>query len=294
VLLSMTGYGDARRQDERVSVAVEVKSVNSRYLKVAVKSPDAFASFEIEIEKLVRTAITRGTASVTVRADAIGGRNQYRIDGSVLRDYLRQLNEAVESIPSAGKIEVGGLLALPDVVREVEGLGGDRDAHWRLIREALVESLESLRAFRATEGESMRRDLHVNCGIIANELQLVAKRAPQVVRDYRDRLLDRLRELLTETNVDVQGDDLIREVSIYADRCDINEEITRLRSHLEQFEAFLNDEASQGRKLEFLCQEMFREINTIGSKANNVGIAHNVVEMKSAIEKMREILQNVE
>lgn len=122
----------------------------------------------------------------------------------------------------------------------------------------------------------------------------MAGKASQVARDYRDRLLECVRDLLKETDVEVGASDLIREVSVFADRCDINEEVTRLRSHLEQFDAFLKENVSQGRKLEFLSQEMFREINTIGSKANNIEIAHSVVEMKAAIEKMREILQNVE
>ena len=122
----------------------------------------------------------------------------------------------------------------------------------------------------------------------------MGKTALEVVQQYRDKLLDRVRELLKGTSVVINEPDLIREVSVYADRCDINEEITRLRCHLEQFEAFLSDKVSQGRKLDFLIQEMFREVNTIGSKANNVTLARFVVEMKSAVEKIREVLQNVE
>jgi uncharacterized protein (TIGR00255 family) len=114
------------------------------------------------------------------------------------------------------------------------------------------------------------------------------------VRTYRDKLLERMRELLKGSNASINESDLIREVSLFADRCDINEEILRLRCHLEQYEAFLNDSASQGRKLDFLSQEMFREVNTIGSKANNVSLAKCVVEMKSAVERIREVLQNVE
>jgi uncharacterized protein (TIGR00255 family) len=290
----MTGYGDARRQNERLSVAVEVRSVNSRYLKIATKSPEALAPFENEIEKVVRAAITRGTVSVTIRADSVGVRNHYRIDREVLRDYWRQLNEAAEAIPLAAKVDLSSLLALPDVVTEEEAFRSDRTDDWPMIQNALESALESLHAFRVAEGSSMQRDLELNCHAITEQLESVANRASQVARDYRDRLLDRIRELLSGTDIQVGSSDLIREVSIFADRCDINEEITRLRSHLEQFDAFLKEEASQGRKLEFLSQEMFREINTIGSKANNVEIAHSVVEMKAAIEKMREILQNVE
>ena len=140
----------------------------------------------------------------------------------------------------------------------------------------------------------MLRDLRLNAGIISEQLMQVADLAPQVVASFRDRLLERVKELLATSDVSVDSSDLIREVSIFSERCDINEEITRLRSHLEQFETFLQGDSSQGRKLEFLSQEMFREVNTIGAKANNVAIAHSVVEMKSAVEKIREVLQNVE
>ncbi len=140
----------------------------------------------------------------------------------------------------------------------------------------------------------MEQDLRTNEGVIAEQLDRVEERAPQVVRDYRDQIKKRVEKLLDGTEAKIEDADLIREVSIFSERCDINEEITRLRSHLEQFDVFLNEKTSQGRKLEFLSQEMFRETNTIGSKANNVEIAHCVVEMKAAIEKMREILQNVE
>jgi uncharacterized protein (TIGR00255 family) len=140
----------------------------------------------------------------------------------------------------------------------------------------------------------MQADLHRQCGLISNQVDKVAQLAPTVVAEYRTKLLDRITRAVAESGVTISDSDVIREVAVYADRCDINEEITRLRCHLQQFDAFLNSDQSQGRKLEFLGQEMFREINTIGSKANNVAIAHSVVEMKAAIERVREVLQNVE
>ena len=140
----------------------------------------------------------------------------------------------------------------------------------------------------------MERELVENAKTIAVRLAAVTALAPQVVAEYRTKLLERVRQLLADSGVPVAEPDLIREVSIFSERSDINEEITRLRSHLEQFQTFIGEPASAGRKLDFLSQEMNREVNTIGSKANNVPIAHCVVEMKAAIEKMREILQNVE
>ncbi|MGH7202036.1 MAG: endoribonuclease YicC domain-containing protein, partial [Planctomycetaceae bacterium] len=162
------------------------------------------------------------------------------------------------------------------------------------IQGTLTEALLKLDAFRRAEGASMGQELRALCGVAAGQIEAIARRAPQVVIDYRDRLQERVRDLLSTLEASVGSADLIREVSIFAERCDITEELTRMRSHLGQFESFLDADASQGRKLDFLSQEMFREVNTIGAKANDVEIAHAVVEMKAAVEKIREILQNVE
>lgn len=290
----MTGFGDARSQNERLSVAVEVRAVNNRYLKVNTKTPDSYAAFDSEIEKLVRETISRGTVSVAVRVDRLGVEQQYLINRRVLEDYVRQLHQVSETLHLATPLDLSGLLQLPGVIADRDEETEAPETNWPLIQEALRAALVKFEQFRRTEGASMEQDLRTNARIIHDQLEQIASYAPQVVRDYRDRLLERVRELLEATDAAVGSSDLIREVSIYSERCDINEEITRLRSHLEQFEAFMNQSASQGRKLEFLSQEMFREVNTIGSKANHVPIAHCVVEMKAAIEKMREILQNVE
>ncbi|MCA9068396.1 MAG: YicC family protein [Planctomycetaceae bacterium] len=290
----MTGFGDARNQNERLSVGVEVRTVNNRYLKLMIRCPDAYAALEGEIEKVVRESISRGTFSATIRVDRVGVENQYQINRDVLQSYWRQLNQAAESLHAAVHPQLEKLLQLPGVISEETYSNSNPHDDWPLIKETLNVALAKLTDFRKTEGESMLRDLRLNAGIISDQLQQVIEIVPQVVANFRDRLLDRVRELLETTDVTVDSSDLIREVSIFSERCDINEEITRLRSHLEQFETFLQGESSQGRKLEFLSQEMFREINTIGAKANNVAIAHCVVEMKSAVEKIREVLQNVE
>jgi len=290
----MTGFGDARKQNERLSIAVEIRAVNNRYFKMTTKCPDVYAPLENKFEKLVRASIARGTVSLTLRFDRVGQRSQYRLDRDVLKDYWQQLHGLAELIHVAAPNHLGSFLELPGVVVEEDVSGGSVEQNWPTVREAIEEAVEKLQEFRRVEGQSMQDDLQVNCKNIAGELDQIDQMAPQVVSDYRERILARVRETLQESDVEVADTDLIREVSIFSDRCDINEEITRLRSHLQQFDVFLGNEVSTGRKLEFLSQEMFREINTIGSKANNVTIAHCVVEMKAAIEKMREVLQNVE
>jgi len=290
----MTGFGSGGHRNEQLSIAVEVRSVNNRYLKITTRSPDAYAVLEGEIEKVVRQVIARGTVSIAIRIDRMEAAAGYVVNEPVLSEYWRQLHAAAERIHLAAPTDLGKLLDLPGVISETSHTAEDVTTDWPSIRETLTEALGRLNDFRLAEGRSMEQDLKANCEVLSDQLEAIASRAPQVVADYRDRLLDRVSRLLEASEATVGHADLIREVSIFSERCDINEELTRLRSHLDQFQSFLEQDRSMGRKLDFLTQEMFREVNTIGSKANNVEIAHAVVEMKAAIEKMREILQNVE
>jgi uncharacterized protein (TIGR00255 family) len=294
VLLSMTGFGDARFQDDRLSASVEVRAVNNRYLKISTKCSEVYAALEGDIERIVREAISRGTVNVVVRVDRLSTAEEFALNQVALTTYWSQLQAAARKLGAPAPSEMGYLLSAPGVVADESQRSVDLQADGEIIRRLLKQALEKLHGFRTEEGRSMERELAENAKTIARRLVEVTALAPQVVADYRTKLLERVRQLLADSGVPVAEPDLIREVSIFSERSDINEEITRLRSHLEQFQAFISEPVSAGRKLDFLSQEMNREVNTIGSKANNVAIAHCVVEMKAAIEKMREILQNVE
>jgi len=289
----MTGFGDARRQEGGRAIAVEVRTVNNRFLKVSVRLPDVYGAFESDIEKLVRGSIARGTVNISIRLERLAEAGRYRLDDDMLARYAEQSQAAAarHGLPLQG---LGPLLTLPGVVVERGDRGEDASADWPSVEAAVSEAIRKLDAFRRAEGASMAEELRANIAAIETELHAIAEQAPVVVKEFRDKLRDRVAELLRGTEATVGDADLIREVSMFAERADINEEITRLRSHLGQFRAFLDDKQSQGRKLDFLTQELFREVNTIGSKANNVAIAHRVVEMKAAVEKIREILQNIE
>lgn len=293
MLLSMTGFGNASLQTEGVHVSSEIKSVNNRYLKISVRMPDSVARFEAEIEKLVRSRVARGSVQLSIRVRFTSGQSEYRIDQDLLRSFQRQLAE-ISGNSKGSSATLGELLSLPGVVSQTELPEEFVNSLWPAVEASLKESLDYFEDFRRREGESMRLDLEKQCEVIENEGRQVALLTPQVVTEYRDKILERVRRLIGDASVNIGENDVIREVALFADRCDINEEITRLRSHTEQFRRLLNGETSQGRKLEFIGQEMFREINTIGSKANHVTIALSVVEMKAAIERMREVLQNVE
>lgn len=290
MLLSMTGFGHSSLQTSLAHVSAELKSVNNRYLKLSLRLPDSLARFEADIERVIRSRIARGAVQGTIRVRFLSGQTDHQLDLQVLHSYQQQLGTVI----SAAEIPLAALLALPGVVIESEVDDAQLSALWPDLEHCLNETLDHFDDFRRREGQSMREDLSLQCDVIEQQLVSVIELSPTVVIDYRDKLLERVRRLMADLNVTLSETDIIREMAIFADRCDINEEITRLKSHIEQFRRMLAADSSQGRKLEFISQEMFREINTIGSKANSTTIAHCVVEMKAAIERIREVLQNLE
>ncbi|MDB4440027.1 YicC family protein [Planctomicrobium sp.] len=289
----MTGHGDASGENDRLTVSAEVRSVNNRHLKVNVRCPDAYLSLESNVEKLVRKKVARGTLSVSLRVRQLNEQRAAKIDQAAVRQYWTQLTDIADELGINPPSEVTPLLSLPGIIQEdFERKVNESD--WPLFEKIILEALRNFEEFRAEEGRSMLDELESLAGTVESSLEKVTQHAPAVVTDYRDRLINRVNDLLSDSAVKLESNDLIRETSVFADRCDITEEITRLRSHLQQYHTLLSSDEAAGRKLDFLGQEMFREVNTIGSKANNVNIAHLVVEMKAAIEKMREIIQNIE
>jgi uncharacterized protein (TIGR00255 family) len=216
----------------------------------------------------------------------------FRLNQTAVRSYLDQLRPMLQSSGDAALL--GHILALPGVVVDATLQGSDPMELWPQVSRVVEQALESLQTMRMQEGVAMRAELVENCAAIRRNLEKIAELAPRVVQSYRDRLHERVRSLLQELNVEVNHTDLIREVSIFAERSDIAEEIVRLRSHLDQFGEAIDGSEPSGRKLDFLTQEMFREANTIGSKASDVEISRYTVEVKGAIEKIREMTQNVE
>ncbi len=293
MLLSMTGFGEASRQNDSLAVAIEVRTINSRYFKLTVRSNEGYSSLEPQIDSQVRQHIKRGTVQVSLRVARKRPSDDFRINEAVIKGYRDQL-ESIRGRSNSEPIRLEALLQLPGVIDEnVRGLA-DVESDWPLVKETLEAAMANMAHMRAEEGRAMANDLAANCAAIAVQLDEIDRRAPDVATAYRARLAERLNKTLAEFDISLDVNALIREVSIYAERSDISEEIVRLRSHLEQFAAIMTLEESSGRKLEFLTQEMFRETNTIGSKANDVQIARHVIEIKAAIERMREMIQNVE
>jgi len=294
LLLSMTGFGEAHRKDAAMAVSAEVRTINSRYFKLVVRCGDGYTALEPLVEKIVRQHIKRGAVQVLLRIDRARGSDDYQLDSAVLGGYRRQLEELYKAWNLTQPVPVDALLSLPGAVIQDAAGGFDVERDWPLVAEALEEAIDKMSGMRIDEGRAMNEDLKANVTSLSAELDAIQARAPLVADSYRARLMERLTKTLAEFEVTLQPADLIRELSIYAERSDISEEIVRLRSHLEQFSATLDLPESSGRKLEFLTQEMFRETNTIGSKANDVQISRHVIEIKAATERIREMIQNVE
>ncbi|OHB68600.1 MAG: YicC family protein [Planctomycetes bacterium RBG_13_63_9] len=294
MLLSMTGFGEAHHQQDELDVVVEVRTINSRYLKVSVRAPEGYASLEPQIEAIVRRTIRRGTIQVNVRTDRLRSAEDFRINADVLDRYRLQLQSFCREWDLPQPVSLENLLLLPGVVDEEASGSVDATADWPPIRSALEAAMENLARMRTEEGKTMAADLKTNCRAAATSLENIRQRAPLVVDAYRGRLEERLKRTLAEYDVVLDPADLIKEISVFAERGDVSEEIVRMQSHLDQFDAIMDLPESSGKKLEFLAQEMFRETNTIGAKASDVEIAREVIEIKAAIERIREMVQNVE
>jgi uncharacterized protein (TIGR00255 family) len=290
----MTGHGEAHRRHNQVSIAVEVRTINSRYFKLSLRTIEPYTSLEPQIEAAVRDRIRRGTLQINLRIDREASAEDFSISDVVLGSYFEQLRTLNKSLKLTEPIRLDGLLMLPGVVVDRATQRRDVESDWPQVQAVLLEALDNLQKMRVDEGRAMESDLAASCQLIARELEHIIARAPLVAEAYRKRLADRLNKLLTEYELTISPSDIVREVGLFAERSDIAEEVVRLKSHLEQFDTIMKNEDACGRKLEFVTQEMFRETNTMGSKANDPEISRHVIEIKSAIERMREMIQNVE
>jgi uncharacterized protein (TIGR00255 family) len=290
----MTGFGNAHTERSDHSIAVEIRTVNSRHLKLSVRTTDGYGAFDARIERVVRQHVRRGTVYVNVRIRHINAADDYRINSDVLEVYLDELQKLASKRGLDEVLRLEGLASLPGVVEELSRDAREPDAIWPLVEETLVTALKNLSAMRQQEGDALAADLKSQCDTAAESLDRIAARAPLATQAYRERLIDRVGEVLAGFQVKLEPQDVVREVCLFADRADISEEVVRLRSHLDQFRQSTGVAQSAGRKLEFICQEMGRETNTIGSKANDAEISAEVVEIKTALERIREQIQNVE
>ncbi|MDR2116323.1 MAG: YicC family protein [Planctomycetaceae bacterium] len=300
MLFSMTGYGIAVCRTEEIVVSVELKAVNNRYFKLSLRMSDGYGFLETRIEPLIRSLIERGTVSANIRIRQEKKTSDYKISAPVLLSYFEQLVELGSKLGHVGEIPLPSLdrlIFLPGVIEtatDINCCDEENEKIWNIIEKALREALDALQAMRQAEGISMHKDLETNIATLYRLIQNVEQLAPRVIPLYQQKLLERISKVIPEQEISLSNTDLLREIAVYADRCDISEETVRFRSHLTQFTNAMLLKESCGRKLDFLTQELLRETNTMGSKANDADITKNVVEMKTVIERIREMVQNVE
>ena len=297
MFLSMTGFGEARTQTDTLAAAVEVRAVNNRYLKVTVRGTDPYPMLEPEVEKVVRRHVRRGTLLIQVRVERQAQSTGLMLNTAALRAYLRQIREACDAVgtPEFAAPLSAGVLALPGVAPEAARFGAPPDEEWPVVEKTLEDALAKLGSMRRDEGRAMANELLLHHRHIGDQLEMIRQHLPAVMNDYRQRILERVRQAVADAGVGVEPQHLVREVALFADRTDVNEEVTRLASHLDQFaEVVRKGDEGAGRKLEFVTQEMGRETNTLGSKAGDVTLSRYVIEIKATLEKIRELVQNVE
>ena len=289
MLLSMTGQGVATVSDENATLTIEIRAVNNRHLKINLRAPDSLIAHESSIEKQIRSAVGRGTINVNIKVMKHSRQDDFTIDTELLQAYQAQLRSLSQTSPS-----LESLLGLPGVVINNVTSESSVASVLTLSNDALQQALGQFNAMRETEGNAIEAVFNQQLDSLKMIVEQIKDRAPVVVTNYQERLTDKINKLLETHGVTLNEGDLAREIGLHADRCDITEEVVRLNSHLEQFRNVMQSATSQGRKLDFITQELFREVNTIGSKANDTLIANSVVEAKTIIERIREQVQNIE
>lgn len=291
---SMTGYGSAAGVIDGAAYTLQIRTVNNRYLKTSIKLPDSLGFLEDDIEKLLRQNIYRGTINYVLRLKDDTDAASVDIDQRQLRKYVEKLTDFARGAEINCDIDLAALASLPGVI--LPEVPDERQAE-RFKKEVLSvtsQAISELKEMRTIEGAALEADLTANCGAIDKNLRQIAQRCGVVIKEYHEKLKKRVDELLAEAKLRLDAETLAREVAIYADRCDISEEIARLDSHLEQFLQSCKDNEHPGRKLDFITQEMLREANTIASKATDTGIVRCVLEIKCCIDRLKEQVQNVE
>ena len=287
---SMTGCGKGTAADGTWEVTVELKSVNRRFLDIGCRIPRTLGFLEEPMRRMLAEHLKRGHVDVYLTVRSTGGSSQVvRVDEALAAAYLKAA-EQLRDLGAGKNLRVAELMQLEGVIQREEA-ELDEEAVTALFRQACGQALEQLTQMRDAEGRMLRADLAEHLDRVAALRGEVAERAPQVVENYRERLSARLEKLPVEP---VEPQRLAQEVAIFADRCALDEELSRLVSHIDQFRRFLDAEGETGKKLDFLTQEMNREANTIGSKANDSAITSRMLDLKAEIEKIREQVQNIE
>ena len=294
MIRSMTGFGRGEYTDEKRSIICEIKSVNHRFCEIGVKLPRRYQFAEEKIKARVKESVTRGKIEVSFTCDELTMEDQkIRLNTDAAKKYYESLNTLKSEIPGlSGEIDLRLISSMPEVLKVVPQ-AEDEEEILRSLFAALDAALENYNTMRATEGARLAEDILFRGRLIEDTVTEVETRAPQLQKEYAQKIRERISELL-EGTVEIPEDRIMLEAAVFADKANITEEIVRLRSHCGQLRSILSGIEPAGKKLDFLVQEMNRESNTIGSKANDISIPDKVLVLQAEIEKIREQVQNLE
>ncbi len=292
MLKSMTGYGRSQQIIGGRDILVEIRSVNHRYFEFSARVPRVYGYLEEKMKSFVQSRVSRGKIDVNVTVFTVEGQDAVvELNQSLATGYLTALRSVPVEFGLKDDLSLSVLSRLPDIF-SVRKAAEDEEVIWNAVKTVAEEALERFVAMREKEGEKMQQDILGRLRTIENWVGEVEKQSPETTKAYRDRLYTKLREVLDGNGIDENR--ILTEAAIFSERVAVDEETVRLRSHLHQYESLLKSEEPVGRKLDFLTQEVNREINTIGSKAQDLAITRIVVDLKSEVEKIREQIQNIE
>ncbi len=292
MIKSMTGYGRAEAVIDGMNISVEIKSVNHRYFEFSARVPRVYGFLEEKMKTFTNSLVARGKIECYVSVENLEEtETEIIVNHSLAEGYLKAVREIGDRLSVDGDISAYSLSRFPDVLT-LHKAPDDEDKIWNAVKTVAKEAIEKFVKMRETEGERLRNDILSRADYIIECVEFVEKRSPETVKEYNEKLKQRMQDLLGDASVDETR--LLNEAAIYADKIAVAEETVRLRSHISQLRTFMNADEAIGRKLDFLVQEINREANTIGSKAQDVEIAKRVISIKAEVEKIREQVQNIE
>ncbi len=292
MLKSMTGFGRAVEEIDGYVITVEIKSVNHRYFDFSSRIPRQYGFLDDKLKSYINSKVSRGKVECYVSVDALDTEDAAVVINKTLASaYVKALKELSEEYSLKEDFGTAFVSRLPDVF-VLKKADEDEEKIWQLVKSVTDEAIEKFIQMRAVEGAKMKEDVASRAEYILDCVSFIEERSPQTIKEYNDKLVERVHEIIGDVSLDEQR--IIQEIAIYADKVAVAEETVRLRSHIAQLKTFLESEEPIGRKMDFLVQEINRETNTIGSKANDVEIARKVVDIKAEVEKIREQIQNIE
>jgi len=291
LIKSMTGFGRGEFSQGASTFSVDVRSVNHRYSDVSVRMPRAMSVLEEKVREFVNEKISRGKVDVYINYSTFGQNSQVKLDTNLAKAYVDSLKILKEMFAIKDDISLSLLTRFPDIMA-LETVEQDMEELWLILKEALKIAINALVEMRKREGERLKKDLLEKLVNVRGLVENIKEKSYSIVDEYKNKLYDRIKELTQDIPIDENR--LLTEVALFADKSSIDEELVRLSSHMEELRKALNFNGSIGKKLDFIIQEMNREVNTIGSKVTDLGILNNVINIKTEIEKIREQVQNIE